>query len=44
MIRFTCDDGKGLGLDIVNAETGESITKILSVNYGGTIRPLKDDP
>lgn len=34
MIRFKNDSGNGILTEILNAETGEDITKILPVEYG----------
>lgn len=37
MIRFINKDGNGFSTELVNAETGEDILKIISVSYGAKI-------
>lgn len=37
MLRFVCTDGVGHGIQILNADTGEDLTKTLGIAYGGQI-------
>jgi hypothetical protein len=42
MIKFTCGNGTSFDVGMLNSETGEDVTKILSVEYGIQITIDKD--
>lgn len=37
MIRFISEDGTGITMKVLNAKTGEDISKTLAISYGGQI-------